>query len=67
MEFKDKILTELVKKSDYLFKSLKSSRMISEKRASVFYIKNKKIEKTTSVGKMCLVPKIHKWLYDVPG
>ena len=64
VEFKDKILSELVEKSNHFFKSLKARGIISEKELQHFTYKYKK---TTSLGKMYLLPKIHKRLYDVPG
>ena len=64
VEFKDKILTELVEKSNHFVKSLKANCIISEKELQYFTYKYKK---TTSLGKMYLLPKIHKRLYDVPG
>ena len=64
VEFKDKILTELVEKSNHFFKSLKTSSIISEKELQYFTYKYKK---TTSLGKMYLFPKIHQRLFDVPG
>ena len=64
VEFKDKILMELVEKSNHFFKSLKGSSIISEKELQCFTYKYKK---TTSLGKMYLLPKIHKRLFDVPG
>ena len=62
VEFKDKILTALVEKSNHFFKSLKASGIISEKELWYFTCKYKK---TTSLGKMYLLPKIHKRLFDV--
>ena len=59
VEFKDKTLSELVVKSNHFLKSL-----ISEQELPHFTYKYKK---TTSLGKMYLLPKIHKRLYDVPG
>ena len=63
-EFKDKVLTELVEKNNHFLKSLKASGIISEKELQYFTYKYKK---TTSLGKMYLLPKIHIRLYDVPG
>ena len=64
VEFKGKILLELVEKRNHFFKSLKARGIISEKELQHFTYKYKK---TTSLGKMYLLPKIHKRLYDVPG
>ena len=64
VEFKDKILLELVEKSNHFFKSLKTRGIISEKELQPFTYKYKK---TTSIGKMYLLPKIHKRLYVFQG
>ena len=64
VEFKDKILTELVEKSNHFFKSLKTSSKISEKELQYFTYKYKKI--TSLGGKVYLLPIIHKRLFDVP-
>ena len=49
VEFQDKILSELVEKSNHFFKSLKARGIISEKELQHFKYKYKK---TTSFGKM---------------
>ena len=64
VEFKDKILSELVEKSNHFFKSLKARGIISKKELQHFTYKYKK---TSNLGKMYLLPKIHKRLYDAPG
>ena len=63
VEFKDKILSELVEKNNHFFKSLKARVIILEKELQYFTYKYKK---TTSLGKIYLVPKIHNRLYDLP-
>ena len=60
LQFKDKILTELKEKSNYFFKSLNASGIIS--KIEFQYI-TYKYKKATSPGKMFLLPKIHKRLY----
>ena len=64
VKFKDKILQDLAKKSNGIFKGLKQKGEITEKQLKYFTIEHKK---ATSLGKMYLLPKIHKRLYDVPG
>ena len=64
VEFKGKILMELVEKSNHFFKSLKTSSIILGKELQYFTYKYKK---ATSLGKMYLLPKIHQRLFDVPG
>ena len=56
VEFKDKILSELVENKQSYFKIFKGKRYNIGKRASFFYIQ---IQKKTSLGKMYLPPKIH--------
>ena len=55
---------KIVEKSNHFFKSLRTSGIISEKKLQYFTCKYKK---TTSLGKMHLLRKIHKRLFDVPG
>ena len=57
------MLAELVEKSNQFFKSLRASGLISEKNLQYFKYKYKK---TISLGKMYLLPKIHKRLFDIP-
>ena len=64
MKFKDKILQDLAKKNNSIFKGLKQKGKITEKQLKYFTIKHKK---ATNLGKMYLLPKIHKKLYDVPA
>ena len=63
MKFKDKILQNLAEKNNGIFKGLKQKGKITEKQLKYFTIKHKK---ATNLGKMYLLPKIHKRLYDVP-
>ena len=64
VEFKEKMLTELVETSNKFFKNLKSRECISEKNLKYFSYESKK---TSNLGKLYLLPKIHKRLSDVPG
>ena len=64
VEFKDKILQNLAGKSNCIFKDLQQKGKITEKPLKYFTIEHKK---ATNLGKMYLLPKIHKRLYDVPG
>ena len=64
VEFKEKMLTELVETSNKFFKNLKDTECISEKNLKPFYFEFKK---TSNLGKSYLLPKIHKHLSDVPG
>ena len=51
-------------KSNGIFKGLKQKGKITEKQLKYFTTAYKK---ATNLGKMYLLPKIHKRLYDVPG
>ena len=59
-----KILQDLAEKSNGIFKGLKQKDKITEKQLKCFTIVH---TKATNLGKMYLLPKIHKRLYDVPG
>ena len=64
VKFQDKILQDLVEKSNGIFKGLKQKGKITEKQLKYFTVEHKK---ATNLGEMYLLPKIHKTLYDVPG
>ena len=64
MKFKDKIIQDLAEKNNGIFKGLKQKGKITEKQLKYFTMEH---EKATSLGKMYLLPKILKRLYDVPG
>ena len=59
-----KILQDLAEKSNGIFKGLTQKGNITEKQLKYFTTEYKK---GTIWGKMYLLPKIHKRLYDVPG
>ena len=64
IDFKDKILQELANNSNKLFKSLKTKGSITEKELKYF---TTEFKKATNLGKLYLLPKIHKPLENVPG
>ena len=64
INFKNKILQELADKSNKLFKSLKTKGSITEKELKYF---TTEFKKATNLGKLYLLPKIHKRLENVPG
>ena len=64
INFEDKILQQLADNSNKLFKSLKTKGSITEKELKYFTIEFKK---ATNLGKLYLLPKIHKRLENVPG
>ena len=64
VKFNENILTELVEKSNKIFKRLCSHKLISEKELKYFTYNFKK---ATNLGKLYFLPKIHKRLSAVPG
>ena len=64
INFKDKILQELADNSNKMFRSLKTKGSITEKHLKYFTIEFKN---ATNLGKLYLLPKIHKHLENVPG
>ena len=63
INFKETILSDLVDKSNRIFKRLYTRKFITEKERKYFSYDIKKI---TNPGKLCLLPKIHKRLHNVP-
>ena len=64
VNFKEKLLCELVDKSNSSFKELKRMGFISDKTLKYFTYEFKK---ATNLGKFYCLPKIHKRLENVPG
>ena len=64
VDFKKKLLCELVDKSNSFFKELKRKGCISEKTLKYFTYEFKN---STNLGTLYLLPKIHKRLENVPG
>ena len=64
VRFSENILTDLVEKSNTMFKNLRRKGVISEKELKYFSFEYKK---ATNLGKLYLLPKIHKRLKNVPG
>ena len=62
--FNEKLLQELVGTSNKLFQNLKAKGKISDKQLKYFTYQYKKV---TNLGKLYLLPKIHKRLANVPG
>ena len=62
MSEKDQV--KLVEKSNSIFEELKKKTVITEKEKNYFKFNFKK---ATNVGKLYLLPKIHKRLSNVPG
>ena len=61
---KSKILQDIAETSNDIFKNLKRNGKITEKELKYFVINHKE---APNLGKMYLLRKIHKRLYDVPG
>ena len=64
VSFKKGMLGDLVTKSNGFFKDLRRSGCITEKELKYFSYEYKKI---TNLGKLYLLPKIHRRLENVPG
>ena len=64
VDFTKKILQDLAETSNKMFWSLKIKGKIDEKQLKYFTYEYKK---TFNLGKLYLLPKIHKRLHDVPG
>ena len=64
VSFKKDMLGDLVTKSNGFFKDLRRSGCITEKELKYFSYEYKKI---TNLGKLYLLPKIHRRLGNVPG
>ena len=64
VNFSDRILPDLVDKSNKMFRNLKSQGKITEKELKYFTYE---YQKATNLGKMYLLPKIHKRLSNIPG
>ena len=62
--FKEKSLYKLPETSNSLFRNPKKKSCIIEKELKYFSIE---FTKVTNLGKIYLLPKIHKRLFDVPG
>ena len=64
VNFKDQNLSELVDKSNQFFKGLKNKGCITDKNVKYFTYQYKK---ACNIGRLYLLPKIHKRLFKVPG
>ena len=64
IKFKETVLSELINKNNRIFKNLYIRKFITENELKYL---SYDFEKTTNLGKLYLLPKIHKRLYNVPG
>ena len=64
VKFNENILTGLVGKSNKIFNRLCSHKLISESELKYFTYNFKK---ATNLGKLYVLPKIHKRLANIPG
>ena len=55
---------KLVEKSNTIFQSLRRKNLLTEKELKYF---SDQYKKSTNFGKMYLLPKIHKRIFNVPG
>ena len=62
-KYNDKLLSQLTEKSNKFFKRLYNNKLISEKGLKYF---SYNFKNASCLGKMYLLPKIHKRLHDVP-
>ena len=63
-KYNDKLLSQPTEKINEFFKRLYNNKLINEKEIKYF---SYNFKNTSSLGKMYLLPKIHKRLNDVPG
>ena len=64
VRFSENILTDFFEKRNTMFKKLRRKGVILEKELKYFSFEYKK---ATNLGKLYLLPKIHKRLKNVPG
>ena len=64
VQFKKQMLSNLVDTSDKFFRGFKTKEFIAEKELKYFTYEYKK---ACNLGKMYLLPKMHKKLSNVPG
>ena len=64
VRFSENILPNLAEKSNTMFENLRRKGVISEKELKYFFFEYKK---AINLGKLYLLPKIHKRLKNVPG
>ena len=62
--YEEKLLVDLTEKSEKLFKKLCNKKVITEKELKYFTYS---FTSGSCLGKMYLLPKIHKRLYHLPG
>ena len=62
--YEEKLLVDLTEKSEKLFKKLCNKKVITEKELKYFTYS---FRSGSCLGKMYLLPKIHKRLYHLPG
>ena len=62
--YKENLLVDLTEKSNEIFKKLCNKKVITEKELKYFTYSFKNF---SCLGKMNLLPKIHRRLYNVPG
>ena len=63
VDFKETMLQDLAETSNNLFRNIRNKRGITEKELKYFTIDFKK---PTNLGKLYLLPELHKRLFEVP-
>ena len=64
VNFNEKLIEDLTEYSNKIFKDLRRGGYLTGKQLDYYSYKYKK---TCNLGKLYLLPKIHKRLYNVPG
>ena len=65
INFNEELIEDLTQYSNKIFKYLLRGGYLTEKQRDYYY--NYKYKKTCNLGKLYLLPKIHKRLYNAPG
>ena len=65
INFNEELIEDLTQYSNKIFKDLLRGGYLTEKQRDYYY--NYKYKKTCNLGKLYLLPKIHKRLYNAPG
>ena len=58
------LIPKLTEKSNKIFESLRRKSFIGEKQLKYFSFDSKKV---CNLGKLCLLPKIHWRMFNIPG
>ena len=64
IKFKEKLIQDLTETSNKIFRNLRNGGFITDKELKYFSFDHKR---ACNLGKLYLLPKIHKRLFNVPG